>query len=918
MALSPRSILLPGLIHRFSTAQSIEPERAVGLLDCLFEKMQNEDEMDKVLVGVVPVKNDGTKITAGEEGAVEMCDVGCVARIIRLERTDDEHWTAVLEGISRFRIQSTQPTPNETFLTLKVQHIFEQPIQPTDIAAHALLERLRTSADKLLTAMKLPTTPITRRLQEIIGKTNATNAGAVADLIVGMLADIEFKDKLKVLDAWPITERLQTVIDILESRVEKLKVEEDIKGSVQDSLQKRGREFYLRQQLEAIRNELAATKKTGTKSGKDDEDDEDDLAALKKKIEAGNLPPEVKKVCSRELKRLQQIPPQQAEHNLIHTYLSTLLSIPWTQATEDKVDKEMVARAQKIMDEDHYGLGRVKKRLIEFLAVVRLKALNTSAIAVANANEKMEGDAISVPKKGEKSVTDVKAGERGEGERKHTTTDRAPILLLVGPPGVGKTSLARSVASALGRKFHRISLGGVRDEAEIRGHRRTYVGALPGVLVQALRKVQVNNPVILLDEIDKLGQRSHNGDPSAAMLEVLDPEQNWSFTDHYVALPVDLSKVLFIATANSLETIPAALLDRMETIEVPGYTYPEKLKIAQKYLVPKQCAANGLRPEQVVLGEDVVIKVATGWTREAGVRGLERELGSVVRAKAVQYAKVHDKDGGKGHGYDPVVTVEDLEKILGVQKFVDEIAERVHRAGVITGLAYSGSGNGGILLIEATDMTGSGRLQLTGNLKEVIKESALVALSWVKSNASALGLCGEGENPVRERDIHIHCPAGAIPKDGPSAGIAMTLAIISLLSHRRVDPRTAMTGEMTLRGSVLPIGGVKEKVIGAHRAGITKVLLPAWNRKDVEGEDGVPADVRKDVQFVYVKTMCDVLREVSAQHAIHNTQSHGPGRGLLLGQGQGKSDHFWLVRKAIQVKHMHLVTQLHTIMAIDV
>ncbi|ORY81375.1 Lon protease C-terminal proteolytic domain-domain-containing protein [Protomyces lactucae-debilis] len=445
-----------------------------------------------------------------------------------------------------------------------------------------------------------------------------------------------------------------------------------------------------------------------------------------------------------------------------------------------------------------------------------------------------------------------------------SNTVKAPILLLQGPPGTGKTSIAQSLAKALGRKFHRISLGGVRDEAEIRGHRRTYVGAMPGLIVQALKKVGCCDPVILLDEIDKMSSNSHHGDPSAAMLEVLDPEQNHSFNDHYMAIPIDLSKVLFIATANSLDTIPAPLLDRMETISLPGYTFLEKKSIAERHLIPKQARMNGLTPAQIRIAEEIILKIATEYTREAGVRNLEREIGAICRYKAVEFAESKDDD----KTFDPVVTSADVEKILGLQKFEAELAETVVKPGVVTGLAYMGSGNGGLLFLEAIEMPGkSGSLQLTGSLGDVIKESAHIALSYVRANAFKMGIPGATTpetDIMKNRAVHIHAPAGATPKDGPSAGVAMTLALTSLFLKRPVPPHIAMTGEITLRGNVLPIGGVKEKVLAAHRAGIKTILLPAKNKKDAVAD--LPENVRQDLRIVFCTHFADVLAEVWQEH----------------------------------------------------
>jgi ATP-dependent Lon protease len=437
--------------------------------------------------------------------------------------------------------------------------------------------------------------------------------------------------------------------------------------------------------------------------------------------------------------------------------------------------------------------------------------------------------------------------------------DKSPILLLVGPPGTGKTSLAKSVATSLGRQFHRISLGGVRDEAEIRGHRRTYVAAMPGLIVNGLKKVGVANPVFLLDEIDKVGTSSIHGDPSAAMLEVLDPEQNHTFVDHYVNIPIDLSKVLFIATANTLDTIPPPLLDRMETIHLSGYTTLEKRHIATQHLIPKQITTNGLEKKDVDISEDALDKVITSYTRESGVRNLEREIGSVCRSKAVQFAEARDSDHLAS--YSPKVSAEDLEDILGIERFEEEIAARKSQPGVVTGLvAYSHGTQGSILFIEIADMPGSGRVQLTGKLGDVLKESVEVALTWVKSHAYELALTADpNEDIMKARSIHVHCPSGAIPKDGPSAGLAHTIALISLFSHKAVPPTLAMTGEVALRGKVMPVGGIKEKLIGALRAGVTKVLLPVGNRKDVKD---LPMEVKEGLEIVHVEHIWEALPHV--------------------------------------------------------
>ncbi|RGB34686.1 Lon protease C-terminal proteolytic domain-containing protein [Rhizophagus diaphanus] len=588
---------------------------------------------------------------------------------------------------------------------------------------------------------------------------------------------------------------MSIAIELLARQINILKVTQ----KVHSTMSKKHKEFYLRQQLNAIKEEL------GERDDSSHEDD--DITDLTKRIKEAGLSPEANNAAQRELKRLKRMHSTQAEYQVVRTYLEWLSEIPWSKSTSEIID---IDKARQQLEDDHYGLESVKKRILEYLAVLKLK-----------------GDL------------------------------KGPILCLLGPPGVGKTSLGKSIASALGRKFHRISLGGVRDEAEIRGHRRTYIGAMPGLIAQGLKRVGVNNPIFLLDEIDKVGHLSNHGDPSAALLEVLDPEQNNTFNDHYLNVPLDLSKVLFIATANQVDTIPAPLLDRMELINIPGYTFEEKINIAQRHLLPKQITNHGLSLDDVKMLDEVLLKIASGYTREAGVRNFEREIASVCRAKAVEYANAKDKN--ELENYNNEVTAKEIENILGVTKFDSEVAERVARPGVVTGLAWTSSGSGGILFIEATQMAGKGDLQLTGKLGEVIRESARIALSWVRAHAFQLGITTSKTEPTFffQRDVHIHFPAGAIGKDGPSAGVALTIALVSLFTHRQVPTTTAMTGEITLRGQVLPVGGIKEKIIGAHRAGIKKVILPARNRKDVEGD--VPVNVKNEINFVYANNIFDVL-----------------------------------------------------------
>lgn len=621
------------------------------------------------------------------------------------------------------------------------------------------------------------------------------------------LVETSHEEKLGVLAALDVKVRITKVVELLERQIGGFKnnfkittftsVPVHILDRLNDSQSKKQNSILSMPGMSFV--PPSGQMPSGHEQGDDQEASE--LDELKKRLHAANLPPDVAKAVDRELRRLQKMMPVNQEYQVTRNWLETLSEIPWAAVTDDRLGPETLNRARKQLDDDHYGLDKVKKRLIEYLAVLRLKqSINDEvdeqvrkAEAEAPAPEADDGSpphpdpAVNPP-----NVSDAD-GAKLQILKSRRMVDKSPIMLLVGPPGVGKTSLAKSVATALGRKFHRISLGGVRDEAEIRGHRRTYVAAMPGLVVQGLRKVGVANPVFLLDEIDKIGIASVHGDPSAAMLEVLDPEQNHSFQDHYVGMPIDLSKILFIATANSLDTIPPPLLDRMEMIYLPGYTTLEKRHIAMQHLIPKQIRVNGLIEDQVAFNQDVVSKIIESYTRESGVRNLEREIGSVCRAKAVEFAEA--KDGGRLGEYRPGLTVEDVENILGIEKFEEEIAEKTSRPGVVTGLvAYSSRGNGSILFIEVADMPGSGRVQLTGKLGDVLKESVEVALSWVKAHAFELGLAPEPATDImKKRSIHVHCPSGAIPKDGPSSGIGQAIALISLFSGKPVPPTMAMT-----------------------------------------------------------------------------------------------------------------------------
>jgi ATP-dependent Lon protease len=604
----------------------------------------------------------------------------------------------------------------------------------------------------------------------------------LADFIAGMM-DISAAEKQKLLETFDLKTRLDQLLELLAHRIEVLKVSRDIDNRTKESLDDRSRKHLLREQMRTIQKEL----------GEGDEGAAE-IAELDKAIAEAKMPEDVEKQARKELKRLERMPEGAGEHSMIRTYLDWLVELPWAADAVDTVD---IAQARRTLDDDHYGLEKIKKRILEYLAV-----------------------------------------------RKLNPSGKSPILCFVGPPGVGKTSLGQSIARATGRKFVRVSLGGVHDEAEIRGHRRTYIGSLPGTIIQNLRKAETRNCVMMLDEVDKLGAGGFHGDPASALLEVLDPEQNSTFRDNYLAVAFDLSGVMFVCTANVLDTIPGPLRDRMEIIQLPGYTAQEKLQIARRYLVARQLEATGLKAEQCGISDDALTAIIDDYTREAGVRNLEREIGKVFRNVAVRIAE--------GSAQQVNVGPADLAALLGPRKFESEVAMRTGVPGVATGLAWTPVG-GDILFIEATRMPGAGKLILTGQLGDVMKESAQAALSLIKARAQSLGIQPE---VLEKSDIHVHVPAGATPKDGPSAGVAMFTALASLLTTRPVRSDVAMTGEISLRGLVLPIGGVKEKVLAALRAGITTVMLPARNRRDLED---IPAEARDKIKFVWLDQVEDAL-----------------------------------------------------------
>jgi ATP-dependent Lon protease len=698
--------------------------------------------------------------------------VGCVGRIMQLQHTPEGHVNVVVQALRRFRALGLVQT--EPYRIVRVELIQDAADKADEIAPLANAVKAQMSQFIRLS----PDIPdgAAGVLQSI------DDAGFLADLVAGNLR-ISIEEKQKVLSAADPKERLEFLAHILARELQYQELSNKIQHDVKDSIDKGQREFFLRQQMKAIQDEL------GEGTAKRPE-----VAEYERKLEGLKLPDEVKKEASRELERLSQMNEASAEYPIITTYLDWIVELPWSISTTDQLD---IPRAETILDEDHYGLAKVKRRIIEHLAVRKLKPDASGA-----------------------------------------------ILCFVGPPGVGKTSLGKSIARALDRKFTRMSLGGMRDEAEIRGHRKTYIGALPGRIIQNIRKAASNNPVFMLDEIDKVGS-DFRGDPSSALLEVLDPAQNDTFVDHYLNVAFDLSKVMFIATANVLDTVPWALRDRMEVIEIPGYTMEEKLEIARTYLVPRQMAAHGLPAKRLRFAPAALKRIITGYTREAGVRNLEREIANVCRGCAYDFAR--------GRKESIRIDTGDLRTYLGNEKFYFDAAERTRIPGVAVGMAWTATG-GDILFVEATRMDGKGNLLLTGQLGDVMKESAQTALSYIRSNSGALGVPAED---FGKQDIHIHVPAGAVPKDGPSAGVTILSAIASLLTGKRVKDGLAMTGEITLRGLVLPVGGIKEKVLAAARAGIDEIVLPERCRNDL---DEVPGPIKKRVRFHYVAHMSEVLR----------------------------------------------------------
>ncbi|MEE9536023.1 MAG: endopeptidase La [Desulfobacterales bacterium] len=701
----------------------------------------------------------------------DLAQVGTGALILKMAKTHDNRIQLLVQGLRRFRIKSWENS--RPYLRARIELLKEDEVK--DDETEALMSNLIGQFVRIL--------ELSPGLPPEIGQMakSIPEAGTLADMVASTI-NSNPQEKQTILEIQNVKERLKEVTRLVNHQLSILELGNKIQSQVKGDMDQSQKEYYLRQQLKAIKEELGET-----------DESQVEIEEYRTKIAEKNLPQEARKEAERELDRLSRMHPSSAEYTVASTYLDWITALPWHEHTADSVD---IKKARKILDDDHYGLEKPKRRIIEYLAVRKLKP-----------------------------------------------ESKGPILCFAGPPGTGKTSLGQSIARALGRKFHRISLGGVRDEAEIRGHRRTYVGALPGRIIQGLRRAESHNPVFMLDEIDKVGS-DFRGDPSSALLEVLDPEQNFSFTDHYLDVPFDLSKVMFITTANILDTIPPALRDRMEVLMLHGYTLDEKLKIANRFLIPRQRDEHGIKAKQIKFNQGAVKQIITGYTREAGLRNLEREIANVCRGVASKIAV--------GRVRSVTIKIEDIHGYLGPVRFTSETKARVTTPGVATGLAWTPTG-GELLFIEATAMKGNKGLTLTGQLGDVMKESATAALSFIRSNAKKLNV---DEDFFETHDLHIHVPAGAIPKDGPSAGVTMLTALTSLLKNRTIHKDMAMTGEITLRGQVLPVGGVKEKVLAAHRAGIKEIILPEWNKKDLED---VPPKVKKEIRFHFVDKMINVL-----------------------------------------------------------
>lgn len=761
---SDELVLYPSLI----IPVAITDEKAVKLID-------------EIAAGDKIVGYFAQRPKSKEAPPANLYSIGTAALVARMFKLPDGSIRIFLQGLSRVRLKEV--TQTEPYIKAKVEVIKDKLEKSMEL--EALTRNLTGLFQKVVELA--PNLPSELNLAVL----NIPDPGSLADF-VAVNVNLKLEEKQEILETIDVAERIKKLTSFVNRELDVLQLGNKIQSEAKEEMSKAQREFYLRQQLKAIQKELGeADERTA------------EINELKERIAKAKLAPQAQREAERELDRLAKMPPGAAEYTVSRTYLDWLINLPWVKTTEDNLD---IARASAILNEDHYDLDKVKERLLDYLAVRKLKS-------------------------------DMKG----------------PILCFVGPPGAGKTSVGQSIARALGRKFIRMSLGGIRDEADIRGHRRTYVGALPGRVIQGLRHAESNNPVFMLDEIDKLGV-DFRGDPAAALLEVLDPEQNFSFVDHYLDVPFDLSKVMFITTANIVDPIPPALLDRMEVIELPGYTENEKLHIAQKFLIPKQISENGLSPEQLEIADKAVLGIIRNYTREAGLRNLEREISTICRKVARQVAE--------GKEVVSVTTSDKLHDYLGPEKFRYEIAEGADEVGVATGLAWTPTG-GDIIFVEATLVPGKGNLTLTGKLGDVMQESAKAALTYTRSLLSrqVKGMLGEyvaviPKDFYEKQDLHIHVPSGAIPKDGPSAGITMAVALISAVTKCPVSKDIGMTGEITLRGKVLPVGGIRDKVLAAHRAGLKRVILPEENSKDLEE---VPQQVKKELQLIFVDSIDKAL-----------------------------------------------------------
>jgi ATP-dependent Lon protease len=732
----------------------------------------NEAVKERRVIGVVTQRDPAVD----DPVESDLYRIGTLTHIHKMFRFPDGSLRLVVQGVHRFRL--LQVVQYKPYLKAQIEIIRDvmRPEQELEVQA------LGQSVQGLFQRVVELSPTLSDELQALAA--NIQDPSRLADFAAGSLQSLSTAQKQEVLEILDVRTRLERVNKVLVKDLEVLEVGNKIQSQVKTELQKNQREYYLREQMKAIQKELG-----------EGDDQQRETSELREKIEAASMPAEAKKEALRELERLAKMSPAAAEYTVTRTYLDWLVALPWAKRNEAEID---LVKAKEVLDNDHYDLEKVKERILEYLAVRKMKP-------------------------------DIKG----------------PILCFVGPPGVGKTSLGKSIATAMGRKFHRLSLGGMRDEAEIRGHRRTYIGALPGQIIQGLRRADSKNPVFMLDEVDKLGT-DFRGDPASALLEVLDPEQNNSFKDHYIDLPFDLSEVLFICTANILDTVPPALRDRMEVIRLAGYIEEEKLHIARRHLIPRQFENHGMKAEDIAFGDDALVKLIREYTREAGLRNLEREIASIIRKVARKRAE--------GLAETVAVTPERVEEFLGAPYFMrEEMEERTLIPGVALGLSWTAAG-GEVLYVEASQMWGQKGLMLTGQLGEVMKESAQAALSWVRANARELGI----EESFFERvDLHLHVPEGAIPKDGPSAGVTLVTALVSLLTSRPVRPRVAMTGEMTLSGRVLPVGGIKEKVLAAHRLGVKEVLIPKRNEKAFK--EDIPENVRNDVKIHLVSSLEEVL-----------------------------------------------------------